>query len=228
VKRPRTVLAAAIAAITLPAALATTGSIASAGGITPPVTISIGAPPPPCSPGPTYLCGTINNAENQGHTATFTGTYTAKTGSFNDTGSSTRPGTCVEGSSAVGTSTCDVSFTGGIPGNLCKGSTTTPWYLASPGQVAWTYIPATAESSQTLTGDRLFAEGGGVVDFQSVTPQQDGSLLIYRIHIQIQSLCGNEDTAQGLVDNISGRLGFGAGAVDLSKTYKFTGYIDVL
>lgn len=223
-KYRKTVLAVAAAALTFPAALATASTAASAGGIVPQVPTVSADIPPVCHYSEVQpTCTTINNTDNQGHTATFSGTYTAANQSTNTSS------TCVEGSKTIGANTCKVTFTGGNPATLCNpANTTTPWYQAPAGNLAWIYVPATSDASQTLSGDRLFAEGGGIVDFQSVTPQQDGSLLIYRIHIQINSMCGNEDTAQNLTDTVTAGAGEGPGAVDLSKTYKFTGYIDVL
>jgi hypothetical protein len=216
-------LTVAAAALALPAALATASTAASADGIIPSINVQ-GIVPTPCKdPTIRTVCDTANNT----HAATFTGTYYAKNNSFNDTDDKAHPGTCVDGSSVAGEKTCRVWFFGGNPSTLCNPSPTTPWYQAPQFGKAWEYTPDQAASGYTISGDRLFAEGGGVVDASGVTSSPTGDIVIYRLHIQINAICGNEDTAQALTDNITANAGLGSGALDLSKTYKFSGYFDI-
>jgi hypothetical protein len=230
VKHPRTVLAAAIAALTLPAAFAAASTAASAGGIVPripSVTVDNAIPPLCAHPELQPTCATINDADNQGHTATYTGTYHAANGVTNDTADSSNPGTCVEGSSATGAKTCRLWFYGGNPKTLCTPNPTTPWYQAKAFGKAWEYTPDETASGSTISGDKLYAEGGGVVDATGVTSSPAGDIVAYRLHIQISSICGNEETAQNLTDTVTTDAGQGGGSVDLSKTYKFSGYFDI-
>ena len=155
------------------------------------------------------------------HTATFAGTWNPKTHGTSDTSAGT--GTCADGAVAQ---ICRVEFTNGDVKKLCTPNTTTPWYSAPGGSHAWVYMPDATDASAQITGDQLYAEGGGVVDANAVETTPDGTVEVYRIHIHIAGLCGNEDTAQGLVDNISATSGLGE--VDTSKVYKFDGYFDIV
>lgn len=154
------------------------------------------------------------------HASTFVGTYHACSGCENDT-TVANNGVCVDGADSPITAVCEVIWHGGNPKTLCTPSPTTPWYGNDNPPYAWNYIPDTANSRAQYNSAQLFAEGGGVVDDSVVI----GATIIY-IHIHVEGLCGNEDTAQGLADNITGRIG--VGSIDLSKTYKFEGYINVL
>jgi hypothetical protein len=226
-KARKVTLAIAAAALALPAALATASTAANAGGVIPGgiggITIDTNSIPPLCAstdPIIQLACQTANNT----HTATFSGVYHAAKGSFNDTNES--PGACAVGSGAVSVPLCRFTFFGGDPKKACNANPTTPWYQATSGD-AWTFYPDKSDGSKHSGGPRLFAEGGGVIDDTGTTSDAYGNLVVYRVHIQIHALCGNEDTAQGLADDISARVGFGSGTLDLSKTYKFTGYYDV-
>jgi hypothetical protein len=189
------------------AALAAPGAVVSMASASPTPDV-----PPVCSRVPT-ACLMVART----HTSTFSGTYNARTGSFNDTDAG---GTCVDGSSAAGERTCRFTFTGGNPKTLCTPNPTTRW---SP---KWDWYPDRADQSIDIGGDSLFAEGGGVIDDTGVLVGEDGIAVAFHVHVQIVSICGNEDTVQSLLDNITATSGLGN--VDLSKTYKFTGYVDIV
>lgn len=215
-------LAVAAAALTAPAALATAASGASA-------TPKDALPPLPCSVTDIEnLECTLNFQAVQVHTATFTGTYHARTGSTNDTNQTVAgvQGTCVDGSSAAGDRVCRVTFVGGDPKKLCTSAATT-WRTATPPNNVWVYTPDQSQSGVVIVGQQLVAEGGGVVDdTETFNDPRTGTIGAYRIHIQIESVCGNEDTEQGLADDLAARTGLPS--LDLSPTYKFEGYVDVL
>jgi hypothetical protein len=159
------------------------------------------------------------------HTASFTGNYTPSTGSTNDT-EPDHQGTCVDETSAAGQQVCLVIWHGGNPKTACIPNASTPWYQAPQGTSAWSYAPAKADASTTIGGDKLYAEGGGLIDASGTTTGPNGQILVYRIHLQIQALCGNEGAAQSLVDGVT--ADGGTGSLDLSKGYKFEGYVDIL
>ncbi|MDQ1746233.1 MAG: hypothetical protein QOD07_496 [Frankiaceae bacterium] len=188
-------------AVTAPATIAATTSV-------PPVNVCMSAK---------VVC--VMKAKT--HSATFAGNWNTKTHGTSDTSAST--GTCADGAVAQ---ICRVLFTNGNVKTVCTPNTTTPWYSAPAGAHAWVYMPDAGDSSAQITGDQLFAEGGGVVDANAVENTADGDVVIYRIHIHIAGLCGNEDTAQGIADNISATSGLGS--LDTSKVYSFDGYFDIV
>jgi hypothetical protein len=229
VKFRKITVTVAAAALTLPAALATASTAASAGGVIPPLVIDTSGIPPLCASTDPVI-QTVCQTANDTHSATFSGTYHAVNNSFNDTNETYKgvPGACADGSGAASVPLCRFTFLGGNPATACTPNTTTSWSKPAPGSNAWTYYPDKNDLSKSIGSPQLFAEGGGVIDNTVTTTDSYGNVLVYRVHIQIHALCGNEDTAQGLADDITARAGLGSGAIDLKTAYKFSGYIDIL
>lgn len=206
-------LAVAVAALALPAAVASASSAALAGGVIPqvPTVDAGGAVPPPCMTALKIVCVAVASS----HTGNFTGTYHPTKGFINDT--SLDGGTCEDGNSK-GPDECQFKFKTGTPSVVCNSNTKTAW------SDYWNYRPVASQAND-IGGNALYAEGGGIVDFNGTYFDADGVALLVHVHIHIAGLCGNEDTAQGLADQVTANSGLGT--LDLSKTYKFDGYINI-
>lgn len=231
-KARKITLGIAALALVLPAAIATAASSASAGSV-PPVNIDTSGIPPLC-PRVTLYCSTLNTVDetvSNTHSANYAGQYHAVLNSFNDSSNPVPPGACADGPSTAQTQhVCRFTFHGGNPKVLCTATAAHPviWYQAPPGQDAWTLYPNGSDSSVHIGGSQLIAEGGGVADDTGITTTPDGTTVVYRVHIQVQSLCGNEDTVQNLFADVPGADGPGGVALDALKgNYNFVGYFDL-